>query len=217
MAMHEVMLVDDHPVVRAGLQALVDGFADFRVTLQAGSAEEAVRELALAGTSAPEVILMDVNLGEGAGTTKSMSGIDLTRQLVRDRNRIPVVILSAFEAESDVLAALDAGASGYLLKDASPEQIREALVAVVAGGSAFSGRISQQMAARLRNPAAALSARESEILAEVAAGESNRAIAQKLFISESTVKTHLVHIFSKLDVDSRSGAVAEARARRLIR
>lgn len=221
MSTIDVMLVDDHPVVRAGLKAMIESFAGFRVSHQAASADEALRVLGLAGETGPALIVMDVNLGESGGPAGSgspgNSGIELTRQLLAQKGAPPVLMLSAFDFESDVLAALDAGASGYLLKDSSPEQLRQALVDVAAGSSAFSGSVSQQLAARLRNPGAVLSARENEILSAVAQGASNREVAQSLFISESTVKTHLVHIFTKLGVDSRSGAVAEARARRLIR
>ena len=130
---------------------------------------------------------------------------------------IRVLVLTTYDAEADVLAAIDAGAAGYLLKDADPAALIDAVVRVHAGETVLAPQVADRLVQRVRRPAKALSARELEVLALVAAGRSNQEIARDLFLSQATVKAHLAHVFTKLDVDSRTAAVAQARARGLLR
>lgn len=202
-----VLLVDDHPVVRAGLRALLDGDG-LAVTAEAGTGEEALALLA-----APEppfdVVVMDLQMGAG------MTGVEATRR-IRARSGPPVLILTTFDTQADIVAALDAGATGYLLKDAPPDAVRRAVHDAAAGRPVLSPSVSAQVRKRAAAPATALSPREIEILRLLATGATNRRLAQALFISEATVKTHLVHIYAKLGVDNRTQAIDRARSARII-
>jgi DNA-binding NarL/FixJ family response regulator len=129
----------------------------------------------------------------------------------------PVLILTTYDNDADILAAVEAGASGYMLKDAPPEQIRQAVVSAAAGQTALAPEVAARLMGRIRNPVHALSAREVQLVELLATGMSNRAMAKQLFISEATVKTHLVHIYGKLGVDNRTAAIAAATQRRIIR
>ena len=205
-----VLLVDDHPVVRAGLRALLDGFEDITVAAEAGSGAQALRaveELAAQGVTV-DAVVMDLQMPE-------MDGITATGRF-RERGGPPVLILTTYDTQADILAAVRAGALGYLLKDAAPEQVRRAVLDTTAGRSTLSPEVSAALLERMRRPETTLSERETELLRLLATGASNRALAQRLFISEATVKTHLVHIYGKLGVGSRTEAVAKAREQRLI-
>lgn len=206
--MIRVLLADDHPVVRAGLRAVLGAEADLVVDSEAGTAEDAV---ALAASGAVDVVLMDLQFG---GT---MQGAEATR-LVRAEPGAPhVLILTNYDTDADILGAIEAGASGYLLKDAPPTELVAAVRAAAAGQSALAPTIVSRLADRSRIPEGRLSPREVEVLGLVARGRSNRQIGQDLFLSEATVKSHLVHIFVKLGVNSRTSAVASARATGTIR
>lgn len=206
----KVLLVDDHPIVRAGLRAILTGFADIEVVAEAsdgGQALEVVRQLAEAG-QVLDLVVMDIQMSP-------MDGIEATAALQR-LGGPPVLILTTFDTQADIIAALEAGALGYLLKDAAPEQVHEAVLNTAAGRPTLSPEIALEMVQRSRRPQISLSARELQILQVLATGASNRALAQELFISEATVKTHLVHIYSKLGVDNRTAAIAAARQNKLI-
>ncbi|WP_299301864.1 response regulator transcription factor [uncultured Brachybacterium sp.] len=209
-----LMMVDDHPVVRAGLRALLEADEGIEVVAEAGSGDEAMRALNLLAQTAesvPDLVLMDLNLGDGIG------GIETTRQLRARYPAVRVLAVTTFDAEADIVGALEAGATGYVLKDSPTEALIAAVGEAAAGRSVLSPEVQQRLVARMTNPATALSPRETEILEALATGATNREVAKVLFISESTVKTHLVHLYDKLGVDSRTSALRVARERRLIR
>lgn len=209
-----IMMVDDHPVVRAGLRALLEADEGIEVVAEVGSGIEALRvldELAASGAGAPDLVLMDLNLGDGIG------GIETTRTLRARHQEVQVLAVTTFDAEADIVGALEAGATGYVLKDSPTEALIAAVGEAAAGRSILSPEVQQRLVARMANPATALSPRETEILEVLATGATNREAAKALFISESTVKTHLVHLYDKLGVDSRTSALRAARERRLIR
>ena len=207
-----MVLVDDHPVVRAGLVALLQADGRLDVVGEAGVAAAAVAVVErLAGTGEPpQVVLMDLHLGRGGP-----DGIEATRRLAGRGFR--VLVVTTFDSDADILDALEAGASGYVLKDVPTDELVAAALDVAAGRTALSPQVQQRLVQRTMDPHAALSPRETEILQQVATGASNREVARALFISESTVKTHLAHLFAKLGVDNRTALVAVARQRRLIR
>lgn len=157
-----------------------------------------------------DVVLMDLQLGPG------IDGIEAIRRLKSLQPGLPVLVLTTYDTETDILAAVEAGASGYMLKDAPPEQILQAVRDAAAGRTALAPQVAARLLDRVRDPAPSLSSREVEILQLLATGQSNRELARSLFISEATVKTHLVHIYQKLGVENRVAAVAEARRRRLL-
>ena len=154
---------------------------------------------------------MDLNLGDGIG------GIETTRKLRAQHPGVQVLAVTTFDAESDVVGALEAGATGYVLKDAPTEALLDAVREAAAGRSVLSPEVQQLLVRRMAEPRTALSPRETEILEVLATGATNREAAKRLFISESTVKTHLVHLYEKLGVESRTAALRVARERRLIR
>lgn len=203
-----LLLADDHPVVRAGLRAVLESEDDLQVIGEVATAEEAVVR---SGAGGIDVVLMDLQFG------RSMGGAEATRAITSLVDGPRVLVLTTYDTEADILAAIEAGASGYLLKDAPPDELTAAVRAAAAGQSALAPAIAQRLMQRMRQPSQSLTGREAEVLALVAEGLSNQQIAQHLFLSQATVKSHLVHIFTKLGVDSRTAAVAVADARGLIR
>jgi DNA-binding NarL/FixJ family response regulator len=212
MSPTRILLVDDHPVVRAGLRAMLGDFEGVEVAAEAADGAAAIAELARLQTlgTPVDVVLMDLQMAPG------MDGVTATRQ-IRAAQGPPVLILTTYDSDADILAAIDAGAAGYMLKDAAPEEIRSAVTAAAEGRTALAPQVAGRLLGQLRNPETALSPRELELLELLADGMANRAMARALFISEATVKTHLVHIYEKLGVDNRTAAVNEARKRRIIR
>ncbi|MFJ8807576.1 response regulator [Streptomyces sp. NPDC102490] len=203
-----VLVCDDHVVVRAGLLALLDSAPGIEVVGEAGTGEEA---LALAARLAPDVVLMDLQLGAG------IDGVETTRRLTTGTGRTPhVLVLTTYDTDADITRAIEAGATGYLLKAERPEELFAALHAAAQGRTALSGPVAGRVMANLRKPRPALTDRERDILAQLATGLGNREIARALFISEATVKTHLRRIYDKLGVDTRAGAVAVAKEQRLL-
>lgn len=200
--MIRIVLADDHPVVRAGIRALLEGDPELEVVGEAATPDGAV---ALAAADRPDVVLMDLQFGQ------DQTGADATRRIRALAGAPAVLVLTNYDTDGDILGAVEAGASGYLLKDAPPAELIAAIRAAAAGESALAPAIAGRLLARIRTPQASLSARETEVLRLVADGESNSAIAARLHISDATVKSHLVHIFSKLGVSSRTAAVAAAR------
>lgn len=208
-----IVLVDDHPIVRAGLHTLLAADDRIDVVGEAASGEEAlvvVDALARSG-DAPDLVLMDLQLGGG------ISGIEATRRLREAHPGVNVLVLTTFDADPDIFGAFDAGASGYLLKDTPTATLVQAVLDAAAGRMALSPEVAQRVVGRVTRPDAALSTREQEILQLIATGATNRDIARRLFISESTVKGHLVNLYAKLGVDNRTAATRIARERRLIR
>lgn len=202
-----VLVVDDHPVVRTGLRAVLDAHPEVAVVGEAATGEEALR---LTRLLRPEVVLCDLRLGEG------MDGIQTTRAL---RGLVPapaVLILTTYDRDADILAAVEGGAAGYLLKDVAPETIAEAVQVAADGGVFLPPELAARVMAGIRRDRPRLTARELDVLGLLATGASNREIARSLFVSEATVKSHLVHVFAKLDVDSRVRAVHVARETGLI-
>jgi DNA-binding NarL/FixJ family response regulator len=203
-----LLLCDDHAVVRAGLRALLSSADGIEVVGEAGDGEEA---LAMAARLKPDVVLMDLQLGDG------MDGVTATRRLTSGGTEGPrVLVLTMFDTDADITRAVAAGATGYLLKAERPDELFTAIRNAAAGRTALSAPVADRLLAQLRSPRPALSEREHEILGQLAHGLGNREIARALFISEATVKTHLGRIYTKLGVETRAGAVAVAKERRLL-
>lgn len=213
--MTSVILTDDHPVVRAGLRALLDA-SGIDVLDEAGSGEEALRvldRLAEQGVR-PDVVLMDLQMGPGPD---GPDGVAATRA-IRARDDAPrVLILTTYDTDADIVRGVEAGASGYLLKDAPPADLVEAVHRASRGETVLAPAVAARLVNRLSSPAPTLTARELDVLDAVAGGATNKEIAKHLFVSEATVKTHLVHINEKLGATSRTEAVALARRAGLLR
>lgn len=206
--MIHLVIADDHPVVRAGLRALFELETGLVVVAEASTPDEAV---AAVERENPDVVLMDLQFGS------TTTGADATKR-IRELEAPPyVLVLTNYDTDGDILGAVEAGASGYLLKDAPPHELIAAVRAAASGESALAPVIASRLLNRMRAPQISLSRREIEVLELVAAGLSNTEIASKLFLSETTVKSHLVHIFSKLDVSSRTAAVSQARRLGIVR
>jgi len=206
--MIRVVIADDHPVVRAGVRALLDSEADIDVVGEAADPDAAV---ALADALSPELVLMDLQFGDRA------AGAEATRRIRALAAAPYVLILTTYDTDGDILGAVEAGASGYLLKDAPPHELLAGVRAAAAGHSALAPAIAGRLLARLREPRISLSAREIEVLRLVARGASNASVASRLHITDATVKSHLAHVFSKLGVTSRTAAVSAARSLGILR
>jgi DNA-binding NarL/FixJ family response regulator len=203
-----IVIADDHPVVRAGLRAVLDVAGDIEVVGEAATPDEAV---ALAASLDPDLVLMDLQFGQ------ERTGADATRQIRAAEAAPYVLVLTNYDSDGDILGAVEAGASGYLLKDAPPAELLAAVRAAAAGESALAPAVASRLLARMRAPRVSLSAREIEVLRLVADGASNTEVGARLHITDATVKSHLVHVFSKLGVSSRTAAVAEARGLGILR
>jgi DNA-binding NarL/FixJ family response regulator len=196
-----VLLVDDHLVVRSGLRALLATQPDIDVVAEAASGEEALQKL---GQRPVSVVVMDLAMGAG------MDGIEAIR-IIRERNKQQaILVFTTYDSDADIVRAVDAGAMGYLLKDAAPDEIFAAIRGAVQGKSVMSAPVASRLFQQLRNPDEILTPREAELLSLLTEGLSNRELGQRLFISEATVKTHLAHIYAKLGVDTRAAAIATA-------
>ncbi|MEZ5188254.1 MAG: response regulator transcription factor [Microbacterium sp.] len=208
--MIRIVVADDHPIVRTGIIALFAPEDDIDVVAEAATPDEAV---AAAERMSPDVVLMDLQFGASANS----GGADATRR-IRALDAAPyVLVLTNYDSDGDILGAVEAGASGYLLKDAPPHELITAVRAAAAGESALAPVIATRLMDRMRAPQASMSARELQVLELVAAGRSNSDIAAELFVSDTTVKSHLAHIFTKLGVSSRTAAVSRARERGILR
>ncbi|WP_086832542.1 response regulator transcription factor [Streptomyces sp. NRRL B-24572] len=204
-----LLIVDDHPVVRDGLRGMfaAEG-SGFRVL---GEASNGVEGVELTERLDPDVVLMDLRMPGGGG-------VDAIAELARRGARARVLVLTTYDTDTDTLPAIEAGATGYLLKDAPREELFAAVRAAADGRTVLSPTVASRLVTAVRAPApdTGLSARENEILALVAKGTANRAIAAELFISEATVKTHLTHIYAKLGVKDRAAAVAAGYERGIL-
>ncbi|WP_410581218.1 response regulator [Amycolatopsis sp. lyj-108] len=203
-----LLLADDHPIVRAGLRALLETEPGLVVTAEAATAEEAV---ARAAEGDIDVVLMDLRFGPG------MTGAEATAVITARPDAPRVLIVTTFDTDADTLPAIEAGATGYLLKDAPPESLAAAVRTAAAGRTTLAPTVADRLMNRMRMPSAALTLREIEVLVLVADGLSNRAIAERLHLTEGTVKSHLARSYTKLGVDSRTAAVATATDLGLIR
>ncbi len=203
----DVLIVDDHPVVRDGLKGMFAGEPGFTVVGEASDGDEAV---AKAAVLQPDVVLMDLRM-PGTG------GVEAIEMLAQRGIESRVLILTTFDTEADVLPAIEAGATGYLLKDAPRQELLRAVRAAAKGEAVLSPAIATRLLGQVRRPAGeTVSERELEVLRLVARGSTNRETADRLFISEATVKTHLLHIYAKLGVNDRAAAVAAAYDRGLL-
>jgi DNA-binding NarL/FixJ family response regulator len=202
--MIRVVIVDDHPVVRAGLRTVLDADPDIAVV---GEAHDHTTALAAVDELQPDVVLLDVHLGPGP------SGLDVLRLLQAAHPRPRVLIVTVFDNDVDIDAALEGGAAGYVLKDAPEGELVNAVRAVAAGHRPLDPRVAARVVTGSLRDTDTPTPRELEVLAAVAEGLDNAAIARHLYISQATVKTHLASLFAKLSVTSRTGAVAEARRR----
>jgi DNA-binding NarL/FixJ family response regulator len=211
-----LLIVDDHPVVRDGLSGMFASAPEFEVLGQAGDGTEAIR---LAETLRPDVILMDLRM-------PGLDGVAAITELASRGIAARVLVLTTYDTDSYVLPAIEAGATGYLLKDAPRAELLRAVRAAARGEAVLAPSVAARLMSRVRAPggpggpgslgAESLSARELEVLELVAAGTTNREAAARLFISEATVKTHLLHIYAKLGVSDRAAAVAEGFNRGLL-
>jgi DNA-binding NarL/FixJ family response regulator len=208
-----VLLTDDHPVVRAGLRGMLAAEPDIEVTAEAGSGPEAV---AVTARTEIDVILMDLRMPGGDGVRATA---EITARKVGGRPR--VVVLTTYDTDADILRAVEAGAVGYLLKDASKQELADAVRAAARGETVLAPAVAGRLVSRLRQgpepDRPALSARETEILLRAARGLTNAEIGRDLFISEATVKTHLLRACAKLGVSGRTAAVAAAAERGLLK
>jgi DNA-binding NarL/FixJ family response regulator len=199
-----VAIVDDHAVVRGGLKQLLSSEDDIDVVGTAGSGDQAYE---IVRSAAPDVVLMDLSM-------PGVDGIEATRRIMRESPDVHVVVLTSFEDKRRILDALEAGAVGYLLKDADPSEIAVAVRAAVAGGSPLdpkAARVLLESTRRDARPTAALTPREREVLELVAEGLANKNIARRLGISDRTVKSHLTSVFQAIGVADRTQAALWAR------
>ena len=203
--MIRVLAVDDHPMVRAGLRAMLAGAAGIEVVAEASSAAEAV---AAARAHQPDVVLMDLRMPGG-------DGVHATALVLKERPGCRVVIVTTFDNEADIVRALEAGASGYVLKDAARDELVRAIRAAADGETALAPSVAAKLVTRMLSPAA-LSRREIEVLDLVSVGRTNAEIGRTLLISEATVKTHLMRAFGKLGVSDRTAAVTTAIQRGIL-
>jgi DNA-binding NarL/FixJ family response regulator len=210
-----VLIVDDHPVVRDGLRGVLAGEPGIEVIGEAGDGAEALARVADAGVGdgvdgGVDVVLMDLRM-------PTMGGVDAIKELRRTAPGVRVLVLTTFDTDRDVLPAIEAGATGYLLKDTPRAELVRAVRSAHRGEAVLSPAVAGRLMGQVRGPEPELlSARELEVLALVAAGSTNRDAAQRLFISEATVKTHLLHIYAKLEVRDRASAVAVGYQRGLL-
>ncbi|RSN60300.1 response regulator [Actinomadura sp. WAC 06369] len=202
--MISLLIVDDHPVVRDGLRGMFGADARFEVV---GEAADGAAAIAAAERLRPDVILMDLRM---PGT----DGVTAIKELAERGVPSRVLVLTTYDTDGDVLLAIEAGATGYLLKDAPREELFRAVEAAARGASVLSPTVATRLMGRMRRPAAQpLSQRELDVLELIARGSTNREAARRLFISEATVKTHLLHAYAKLGVNDRAAAVAAAISR----
>ncbi|MEV0353478.1 response regulator transcription factor [Nonomuraea sp. NPDC050680] len=206
-AVIRLLVVDDHPVVRDGLSSMFARDPDFEVVGEAADGAEAVR---LAETLRPDVVLMDLRM-------PGVDGVSATRALAGGGSGARVLVLTTYDTDSHVLPAIEAGATGYLLKDAPRDELLRAVRATARGEAVLAPSAAALLMSRVRSsPSGSLSQRELEVLQLVAAGGTNREAAAQLFITEATVKSHLLNIYGKLGVGDRAAAVTEAFNRGLL-
>jgi DNA-binding NarL/FixJ family response regulator len=201
----KVLLVDDHPVVREGLRGMLATEDDIEVVAEAGSAAEAVTAVR---AHEPDVVLMDLRMPGG-------DGVEATARTLIQRPHTRVVVLTTYETDADILRAVEAGASGYLLKDTTRHELTQAIRAAARGETVLAPSVAAKLVSRMRSPIE-LSRREIDVLRLVARGHTNAEIGRELLISEATVKTHLLRAFAKLGVSDRTAAVTSALERGIL-
>ncbi|ACZ83309.1 response regulator [Streptosporangium roseum] len=201
-----LLIADDHPIVRDGIRGMFAGDPGFEVLAEAGDGAQAVE---LARALNPDVILMDLRMPK-------MDGVMAIKELARLGVAARVLVLTTYDTDKDVLPAVEAGATGYLLKDTQRDDLIRAVRTAARGEAVLSPSVATRLLGQVRAPADPLSARELEVLELIAQGTTNREVAARLFISEATVKSHLLHIYTKLGVNDRAAAVAVAFRRGLL-
>lgn len=203
-----ILIADDHPVVRSGLRALLSSQADFEVVADAENGEVAST---LAASHTPDVILMDLVM-------PVLDGLAAIRRIHARQPKVSILVLTTYDTEADIVPAIEAGATGYLLKDAPPESLFQAVRSAARGEVTLAPSVAEKVMRRLTDTSRnSLSLREIEVLELASRSNSNKEIADQLHISEATVKSHFVHIFAKLDVADRTAAVTVALKRKIIR
>ncbi|CAN5685157.1 response regulator transcription factor [soil metagenome] len=203
-----LLITDDHPVVRAGLEGMLSRQPDMEVVGEAGDGTEAIE---LVESLQPDVVLMDLRMPE-------IDGVAATQEIKARRPETQILVLTTYDSDTDILRAVEAGATGYLLKDAPREELYEAVRAASQGKVLFASAVADKLMRRIREPRRdTLSHREIEVLGFVRRGLSNKEIARSLHVSEATVKTHLIHTFKKLEVEDRTSAVTVALERGILR
>ncbi|MET7477031.1 response regulator transcription factor [Streptomyces sp. NPDC005648] len=206
MTVH-VLIVDDHPVVRFGLRGMLEAYDDLRVVGEAGSGDEAI---VLAAATRPDVVLMDLRM---PGT----DGVTATARIRQEHPGIRVLVLTTYEGDADILTAIEAGATGYLLKDTPIGTLTDAIRAAARGETVLAPPVAARLVTRMQAPAGEqLTPREVQVLGLVARGLSNSEIGRQLYIGEATVKTHLLRTFVKLGVNDRTAAVTVALSRGIL-
>ncbi|MEW2121442.1 response regulator transcription factor [Streptomyces sp. NPDC005474] len=206
MTVH-ILIVDDHPVVRLGLRGMLEAYDDLRVVGEAGSGDEAI---VLAAATRPHVVLMDLRMPGTDGATA-------TARIRQEHPGIRVLVLTTYEGDADILPAIEAGATGYLLKDTPIGTLTDAIRAAARGETVLAPPVAARLVTRIQAPSGEqLTPREVQVLGLVARGLSNSEIGRQLYIGEATVKTHLLRTFVKLDVNDRTAAVTVALSRGII-
>lgn len=202
-----ILITDDHPVVREGLSGMLAGQSDFEVIGLAADGDTAVK---MHGSLAPDVTLMDLRM-------PGLDGVGAIKAIKAQQPSSRIIVLTTYDSDADILRAIEAGATGYLLKDAPREELFRAIRAAARGDSVLAPAVAARLMTRMRAPAEEnLSVREIEVLQLVAKGASNKEIGKSLHISTATVKTHLIHIYGKLGVDDRTAAVTTALEKGII-
>ncbi len=202
-----ILITDDHPVVREGLSGMLAGQSDFEVIGLAADGDTAVK---MHGSLAPDVTLMDLRM-------PGLDGVGAIEAIKAKQPSARIIVLTTYDSDADILRAIEAGATGYLLKDAPREELFRAIRAAARGDSVLAPAVAARLMTRMRAPAEEnLSDREIEVLQLVAKGASNKEIGKSLHISTATVKTHLIHIYGKLGVDDRTAAVTTALEKGII-
>jgi DNA-binding NarL/FixJ family response regulator len=202
-----LVIVDDHPVVRDGLRGMLESQPDFEIVGEASDGSAAVR---LAESLVPDIVLMDLRM-------PVMDGVTALGEIKTHNPQVQVLVLTTYDSDADILPAIEAGASGYLLKDSSRGELFAGIRAAARGETVLAPAVAARLVGRMRAPGEEqLSSREVEVLQLVAEGESNSEIASHLHISQATVKSHLVHIFGKLGVSDRTAAVTAALRRGIL-
>jgi DNA-binding NarL/FixJ family response regulator len=203
-----LLIVDDHPVVRDGLRGMLESQPDFEVAGEAADGSEAVQQVE---KLKPDIVLMDLRM-------PVLDGVTALGEIKTNYPQVQVLVLTTYDSDADILPAIEAGASGYLLKDSSREELYDGIRAAARGETVLAPAVAARLVSRMRAPAEEqLSSREVEVLQLVAEGESNSEIANHLHISQATVKSHLVNIFGKLGVSDRTAAVTVALRRGILR
>lgn len=203
-----LLIADDHPIVRAGLQDVLGSQPDFEVVGEAETGKEAVAQ---AARLHPDVVVMDLRMPE-------MDGVEAIAQIKADYPEIQILVVTTYDSDADILPAIETGATGYLLKDTPRKELYQAIRDAAQGKPVLTSSVAARLMERMRGPAEeALSSREIDVLKLVAKGASNREIASQLYVTEATVKSHLIHIFGKLGVSDRTAAVTKALDRGILR